>query len=124
MSRKSKTIRVAQNDTEFKVIGVLSQALPHELMLALSALWQVEFKKFSSGIAEGFKAKYGQTHLFLVANIFLPKIQVDYLIVIFGKFSLEINILSELKKQDEILGAYELSISKKQMSFLFHHLGL
>lgn len=126
MSRKNKTIRIVQDEIEFKLIGLLSQVLPHELMLSLSALWQIDFKKFSSDIAEGFEASYGQMRLFLVANTFMPKIQVDYLLVILGKPSLDIqlDLLSELKKNDVILGAYELTISKKQLSFLLHHIGL
>lgn len=126
MNRKSKAIRIAKDAIEIKVIGILSQVLPHELMLSLNSLWQIDFKKFSSEHVEGFEACHDHMRLFLVANTFLPEIQVDYLLVILGPPTpdIQLNKLSELKNNDVILGAYELNIPKKQYPILFQQLGL
>jgi hypothetical protein len=127
MVNKLQKKQVVEFDSpKYIFIGLVTQKLPHEIILLMEELFQLKFTMMQKDDKEFFLAQENNVSYVLLTKSFIKDYDLDYIFIIIplnDSFNDE-EFVNKIKETKKLQGIYKLNVSKKVMKELIHNLNL
>jgi len=127
MVNKLQKKQVVEFDSpKYIFIGLVTQKLPHEIILLMEELFQLKFTMMQRDNKEFFLAQENNVSYVLLSKSFIKAYDLDYIFIIMplnDSFNDE-EFVNKIKETKKLQGIYKLNVSKKVMKELIHNLNL